>query len=181
VQAEKPETDVLQARVQNLEAQLQTLRAEKVLLEEKLKEALAVRPASIDPQELAKAQEQIRTLRKENELLTATLEAQKAAPARPADTNAVVRVQKVQKALDDSTRQLAAEREANARLRRELEALQKQAHEARRSATDERASKKERETSTGSSSKSRIRNCSRRMRRVEALRMNEPPGRSANS
>lgn len=59
----------------DLRAQLQAAQAANEQLQAKLKEALATRPASVDPQELAQAQEKLRALMKENDLL-------KAAPAQ---------------------------------------------------------------------------------------------------
>jgi len=54
--------------------QLGQLRDEKASLQAKLKEALAVRPASTDPRELAKAEEKIKSLLKEIDLLKVSLE-----------------------------------------------------------------------------------------------------------
>src|SRR5262245_40816288 len=54
--------------------QIQRLTADKIVLEAKLKEALASQPASIDPRELAKAEERVKTLQKENDLLKVTLD-----------------------------------------------------------------------------------------------------------
>src|ERR1041384_7050140 len=47
------------------------------MLEAKLKEALSVQPAAIDPRELAKAEERVRGLQKENELLKVSLAQEK--------------------------------------------------------------------------------------------------------
>ena len=60
-----------QAQMENIESQLQVMRAQNEALQAKLKEALAAQPAAIDPSELAKAQAQIRSLMKENDLLKA--------------------------------------------------------------------------------------------------------------
>ena len=53
----------------NLRARLQSAMAANELLQAKLKEALSVQPAAVDPRELARAQEKIRWLMKENDLL----------------------------------------------------------------------------------------------------------------
>src|SRR4029078_2050282 len=45
------------------------MQADKILMEAKLKEALAAQPAAIDPRELTKAEERIRALQKENEYM----------------------------------------------------------------------------------------------------------------
>lgn len=60
--------------LKSLQDQVGRLNAEKVLLEAKLKEALAAQPASLDPGELVKAQQQITDLRKANDLLKVSLE-----------------------------------------------------------------------------------------------------------
>jgi tetratricopeptide (TPR) repeat protein len=52
-----------------LQAQLQQSQADIALLQAKLREALAARPASLDPAQLAAAEEHVRQLSKENELL----------------------------------------------------------------------------------------------------------------
>jgi tetratricopeptide (TPR) repeat protein len=56
----------------DLRAQLQSAQAASEQLQAKLKEALAVQPAAVDPRELQRAQEKIRALMKENDLLTVT-------------------------------------------------------------------------------------------------------------
>jgi len=53
----------------NLRTQLQTAQAANEIWQAKLKEALAVQPAAVDPRELEKAQEKIRSLMKEIDLL----------------------------------------------------------------------------------------------------------------
>jgi tetratricopeptide (TPR) repeat protein len=50
------------------------LAAQNALLEARLREALSVQPAAIDPRELAKAQEKIKTLQKERDLLVVSLQ-----------------------------------------------------------------------------------------------------------
>jgi Tfp pilus assembly protein PilF len=84
-----------------LKDQVRQMQADKAVLEAKLKEALAVQPAALDPRELARAEEKIRGLAKENDLLKVTLAQEKAKPA--ANT----------KALDESQQALA---EANSKL-----------------------------------------------------------------
>ena len=78
----------LLVQINLLKDQIRRLEGDKSLLESKLKEAdsLAVRPAVVDPRELARAQDKIRSLQKENELLTATLDQQKSKPAPVVDS-----------------------------------------------------------------------------------------------
>ena len=64
----------------NLRAQLAAAQAANDTLQAKLKEALAVQPAAVDPHELEKAQQQIRDLMKQIDLLNASAAAAKVAP-----------------------------------------------------------------------------------------------------
>ena len=64
-----PENSQLSSEVDNLRTQLQVAQAANDIWQAKLKEALAVQPAAIDPRELEKAQEKIRSLMKEIDLL----------------------------------------------------------------------------------------------------------------
>jgi tetratricopeptide (TPR) repeat protein len=57
------------AELDNLRAQLQSAQSANEALQAKLKEALAVQPAAVDPRELQQAQEKIRWLMKQNDLL----------------------------------------------------------------------------------------------------------------
>ena len=92
-----------EAQLATLKDQVARLQADKASLEAKLKEALAVQPAAVDPRELARAEEKIRGLQKENDLLKVTLEEAKAKPPPAPDT----------KALDEARAALA---EANGKL-----------------------------------------------------------------
>jgi Flp pilus assembly protein TadD len=83
--------------------QVRQLQADKAVLEAKLKEALSVQPAALDPRELARAEEKIKGLQKENDLLKVTLDQEKAKPLPAPDT----------KALDEARQTLA---EANLKL-----------------------------------------------------------------
>jgi len=57
-----------------MQVNIERLVAQNSLLEAKLREALSVQPAAVDPRELAKAEERIRALQKERDLLAITLE-----------------------------------------------------------------------------------------------------------
>ena len=103
-----------------LKQQLAQSAGEKSLLEAKLKEALAVQPAAVDPRELAKAEEKLVALQKENELLNATLAKEKSKPGT-VDTNAVA---KVQRALDDANKQLADQKQTAEKFQTERDQLQ---------------------------------------------------------
>lgn len=60
------------AELDELSAQVQAERTANEQLQAKLKEALSVRPAAVDPAELERAREKIRSLMKQNDLLMAT-------------------------------------------------------------------------------------------------------------
>jgi tetratricopeptide (TPR) repeat protein len=64
-------------QLNELKQRLQQLEADKVVLEAKLKEALAAQPAALDPRELSNALSQVQSLEKENQLLKVTLAQEK--------------------------------------------------------------------------------------------------------
>ena len=72
-QPQVPSASDLQDQINQLQNQLRQLQGDKSLLEAKLREALAARPAGADPREYAKAQERIRSIEKENDLLQVSL------------------------------------------------------------------------------------------------------------
>jgi hypothetical protein len=91
-----------EAQLDGLKDQVRQLQSDKATVEAKLKEALAVQPAALDPRELARAEEKIKSLTKENDLLKVTLDQQKAkslpatdtkAPSADAETAAALRVE----------------------------------------------------------------------------------------
>jgi tetratricopeptide (TPR) repeat protein len=71
--------------IQVLKEELRQSQSDRSLLEAKLKEALAARPAELDPAQLTKAQERIKALEKENDLLQTTLAQAKAKPLSAPD------------------------------------------------------------------------------------------------
>ena len=93
-----------QDQLNGLNEQVRQLQSEKQLLEAKLKEALAMRPAAADPAELAKAEDRIKTLQKENELLKVSIDKEKQSPAPSVDVKAL---EAAQRSLADANRQLA--------------------------------------------------------------------------
>jgi tetratricopeptide (TPR) repeat protein len=101
-------------QIKALQIEVTRLQADNQRLSAKLKEALSVQPAPVDPRELAKAEERIRSLLKENELYKAQL-AQRSASAPPAPAPAA-----------DLNAKVAEQTEAIAALRAENEVLKKQ-------------------------------------------------------
>ena len=59
------------SQIKALQGDVERLQSDNRLLAAKLKEALSVQPAALDPRELARAEERIRALQKENELYRA--------------------------------------------------------------------------------------------------------------
>lgn len=109
------------AQVNTLKDQVRRLEEDKVSLEAKLKEALAAQPATMDPRELARAEEKIRSLLKENDLLKVSLDQARARPAGAGDPKAL---EEARQALVKANRDLAEQtRKANA-LEKERAALQ---------------------------------------------------------
>jgi tetratricopeptide (TPR) repeat protein len=94
----------LQQQMAALQSDVNRLQTEKVILEAKLKEALATQPAAIDPRELAKAQERVQSLLKENELLKTSLNEEKNRPVPAANPK---ELEELKQALAESNRKLA--------------------------------------------------------------------------
>jgi Flp pilus assembly protein TadD len=109
------------SQVDGLQQQVGQLRSEKGLLEAKLKEALALRPASADPGELTKAQDTIKALQKENELLKVNAEREKQTPGTAVDSKAL---EGAQRQLADANRQLADQSARLSKVTLEKEALE---------------------------------------------------------
>jgi tetratricopeptide (TPR) repeat protein len=102
------------ARLGALRGQIQQLQADNTTLAAKLKEALAVQPATVDPRELASAREQMRSLMKENDLLQVSLSQAKSGASAGPETDALKQAQAA----------LAAQTERADKLARENESLQ---------------------------------------------------------
>lgn len=122
VEAPKPpDAGQLQAQVAALSDQVRQLQAENVDLGAKLKEALALQPAAVDPRELARAEERIQSLQKQNDLLQVRLDQEKTKAAVPVDTQSLERARKD---LADTNQKLSRETERANSLELERKALQ---------------------------------------------------------
>jgi Flp pilus assembly protein TadD len=108
-----------QAQLNGLKEQVRQTQSDKALLEAKLKEALAMRPAEADPGQFAKAEERIKTLEKENDLLRVSREN----PA-PAETINVKALEQARQSLAEANRQLDDRNERLSKLAIEKEALE---------------------------------------------------------
>ena len=108
-----------EAQMNGVKEQVRQLEADKSLLQAKLKEALAMRPAESDPRELAKADERIKALQKENELLKVGVEKQsQTAPANAKE------LEQQQQLLAGAKQQIAALQTDKETLRLEKVALE---------------------------------------------------------
>jgi len=108
-----------QAQLDGVNEQLRQAQSDKSLLEAKLKEALALRPAAADPAELAKAEDRIKELQKENDLLRVTKANQESTPA--VDVRAL---DQARQSAADTRRQLDEQSARLSKLTLEKEALQ---------------------------------------------------------
>jgi hypothetical protein len=120
-EAPKPPPSDLEAQLATLRDQGRQLQADKAVLEAKLKEALSVQPAAVDPRELAKAEEKVRNLQKENDLLNVSLDQVKAKPVLAPNTKAL---DEARQALAAADRKLAEQAKAANALAVEKAALQ---------------------------------------------------------
>lgn len=93
-----------QRQIADLQNQLKRMQDDRSLLEAKLREALAARPAGVDPRELARAQDQIRMIQKQNDLLQVSLFQEKQKTATLSNSGELVQVKRD---LEDTKRQLA--------------------------------------------------------------------------
>jgi tetratricopeptide (TPR) repeat protein len=112
-----------QRQIADLQNQLRRLLDDKSLLEAKLREALAARPAGADPRELARAQDLIRQIQKDNDLLQVTLVQEKQKTAMLANSGELAQARRD---LEDARHQLADQTARANRLAQENASLQSQ-------------------------------------------------------
>jgi|GEM_PF-1177005 len=113
--------EVLQATEQNLSTARGSLENERNSLQARLREALAPKPATLDPAELSRAQERNLLLTKENEILKASLDRQMSEYKRLVETAA--RALELEKQLGAARTELASLRRENNDLRGERQKL----------------------------------------------------------
>lgn len=126
---EQPLPANAELQIRELQNQVQRLKDENSILQVKLTEALSARAASIDPQELRKAEQRILSLEKEKEILAAVLEREK---SRGTAAGAAASTAAVEEALKSSRAELAKQIETTNRLVRENEVLQVRLRDAER-------------------------------------------------
>ena len=115
----------LQNQLDDLRTQLEQLQNDKSLLEAKLREAFAARPAGADPRELAKAQQQIREMQKENDLLQVSLAQQQSKAASLLNSSQLAQASRE---LAETRRQLAEQTARATQLAQENQSLQSRIH-----------------------------------------------------
>jgi Flp pilus assembly protein TadD len=113
--------EVLQATEQNLSSARNRLESERNSLQARLREALAPKPAALDPAELARAQERNLLLTKENEILKASLDRQMSDYKKLVETAA--KALELEKQLGAARTELASLRRENNDLRGERQKL----------------------------------------------------------
>lgn len=118
--AEANSTQVAQ-EVAELQTELQRVKSENTSLQSKLKEALAVRPAAVDPRELAKVEERNRTLSKEVTLLKVSLQQAETKSKTTANSKEIARLRDTLRASEES---LAQQKKRAAELAAEQSALE---------------------------------------------------------
>jgi hypothetical protein len=106
-----------------LQQEIGRLSAQNALLEAKLKEALSVQPAAVDPRELARAEEKIRALLKEKELLKVALEQEPSRAGRGPEPSVAEQEKRI---LEEANQKLARQIELAASLQTENDFLKKQ-------------------------------------------------------
>jgi tetratricopeptide (TPR) repeat protein len=127
----KPEAGIAQGaptvtnQVQTMQEEIGRLATQNALLEAKLREALRVQPAAVDPRELAKAEEKIKALQKERDLLAVTLK--QATPPGPSGVTG--QAPAASATSTESKQQLVTQSAVVSVLRKQNEDLQKQISE----------------------------------------------------
>ena len=111
----------------NADEDIRRLRSENIKLEAKLKEALAARPAALNPQEFARVEEKMRLLEKEKELLTLALEKEKAKSDEGGQSSTT---EEPGAAIPEANKKISEQSEAILTLSREKQILEARLHSA---------------------------------------------------
>ncbi len=110
-------------QMRELQDEIKRLTVDNARLELRLKEALSVQPAPLDPRELAKAEEQIKLLQKEKELLKVSLDQEKAKSAKPGEPAAIGQERQI---VTEAKQKLAEQIELAMNLQKENDSLKRQ-------------------------------------------------------
>ena len=122
-QPQLPSVAELQGQIADLQNQLRRLQNDKSMVEAKLREALAARPAGADPREFAQAQEKIRSMEKENALLQVSLSQEREKVASLANST---QLQQTKLELAETRQQLVEQTARATQLAQQNESLQAQ-------------------------------------------------------
>src|SRR5436190_6035214 len=122
----------------DLKNRVSLLESDNAMLQAKLQEALSARPAAIDPQELAKAEERVKQLEKEKELLQASLSQAEAKKPQAAE-NAMN--DQLKNELESTKKKLTESVAMVASLSQEKQALQTQVETERAAKAEESEAK----------------------------------------
>ena len=124
-----PEFDDRDNQIQALRQQVSRLQNDRAILDAKLREALAIQPAAVDPRELARAEERILALEKDKEILRVSLSAAESKAAERNEEGAA----ELKAELADARRKLNEQSETILALRQEKTLLQQHLEAATRS------------------------------------------------
>jgi len=111
----------LESQLSALHEQIKQLQTDNETLQAKLKESLAVQPATVSPTQFAQVQEQLRSLMKENDLLKTSLAQGHGSAAGIGDTQAVAQLKQT---LAEANQKLAVQTERANKLASENQSLQ---------------------------------------------------------
>ena len=122
-------TSDIDSQIKSLTDEIARLESNNNLLNAKLKEALSVQPAGVDPKEMAKAGDRIKLLEKENDLMKVSLDQERIRSAKLSEGPAATAA--INQALAEVKAKLAQQSESMGALQSENEILKKQAAELR--------------------------------------------------
>jgi len=116
-----PAIDERDTQIRSLQEAIQRLESDKAVLQAKLKEALTAQPSTLDPRELARAEQRIRAVEKEKDLLRVALDQEKVHRATLIEPSTV---DSIKTRLAEANRKLAEQNEAALALVREKQVLE---------------------------------------------------------
>jgi Flp pilus assembly protein TadD/septal ring factor EnvC (AmiA/AmiB activator) len=119
--APKAAPDERENQINFLNDQIKNLKAERDMLEAKLREALSAQPAAVDPRELAKAEDRIKDLQKENDLLKVNVAQQQEKLAKAVEPATLAQAQA---AVKDANTALARQTQAVTQLTKDRQELE---------------------------------------------------------
>ncbi len=114
------EVDDRDSQIQQLRQQVMRLQNDKAVLDAKLREALAVQPAAVDPRELIRAEERILALEKDKEVLRVSLQLAESKLADHSEESTA----ELRKSLAEARQRLAEQSDTITALRQEKTLLQ---------------------------------------------------------